>query len=586
MANENTNYRKTHVSAGGTSFAYDFKIYSESSIKVTVANADGSSASVKLLSTDYTVTGAGNANGGSVVFTSAVTSGKLVILELAEPLKQTLDLTTADALPATELEAALDRLGSEILTLKAQLARCLALPDSTPATTQPTIPDYNIATNQSLFLRLGVSGIEAAAAAGGSGGGSLTTKGDILNHNGSSEVRLPVGADYRLLMALASETTGMKWEEIHSVPGVTGVIGGLTTRTNLFQNGQMLIWQRGTTFVSPTAYSCSADRWRTVIENTTGNVTLSRSTNVPTVTSPETMPLYSLRVACNTADGAVGGTDYVGIRQAITPGVWKAYAQRPFTISFWCRSNLTGTYAVALNNLAQNRGIVVNYTINAADTWEWKTILIPASPSAGTWVYEEYNGTNALTADWTLMCGTSVANVSASGAWETTTGIARRTPTANVNLLSSTSNYFELYGVQADIGLAPVSQRAATFEEEWYVCQRHYQKSFAYVQTPAQSITALTNAKSISVTGASTSSVLYVKFPYELWSSGGIGTVYNPGAANAQVRNLTRSADGSATTPSGTDRTGFKVTYTSPASQAVGDEIALNWSYDSDFGTN
>jgi hypothetical protein len=49
------------------------------------------------------------------------------------------------------------------------------------------------------------------AASGGGGSLPLTTKGDLVVHDGTEPVRLPVGADDRILMADSSEAAGVKW---------------------------------------------------------------------------------------------------------------------------------------------------------------------------------------------------------------------------------------------------------------------------------------------------------------------------------------------------------------------------------------
>lgn len=582
----NTNYRNVLTSAGGTTFAYTFQIYANSDIQVVVANSDGSSPSTKLLDTDYTVTGAGSASGGNVVFTSAVTASKKVILTLRPPLTQTLDLTTADALPAESLEAAMNRLASQQNSLAEKVSRCLSLPDSTPAITQPVIPDYNVTTNQSLFLRLGVTGIEVAAAGGG-GGVSLTTKGDLLGHNGTSEVRVAVGADYRLLMADSASTPGYKWEDIHNIPGVTGIIGSVTARSNLLQNGAMLVWQRGTSFASTGTSTglCSADRWRSVKSGTTGAMTASRVTNVPTVVSPETVPLYSLRLACTTADAVVDSTDLVSIRQRVLGGTWRPYAQRPFVISFWCRSNLTGTYAVAINNAAKDRAIVTNFTINAANTWEWKNISISASPSAGTWIYDD--SAFALDVDFVLMAGTGLGST-VNNTWTTMAATAAyRTSTTNANFMSSTSNYFELTSVQADVGFAPVSTRTETFQDAYDICRKLYFKTFPYATAPAQNAGTTGAIFFNSPVAASTAFTYYAPHFQQLVQniSGQTTNMYNPSAADGQIRNVTRSASctaSSANTYFG--QNSWSLSGTTPVGTVVGDQMAIHLMLDSDFG--
>lgn len=571
----NTNTRNVLTSAGGTTFAYTFKILSNSDILVMVANSDGQSAVTKLLDTDYTVTGAGNPNGGNVIFTSAVTAGKLVVLVLRPSLTQTLDLVVADSLPAESLEAAMDRLTSQVNSLQEKINRCLILPDATPATTQPVIPDYKVTANQSKYLRLGTSGIEAGDPTSG-GAVSLTTKGDLLTHNGTSEVRLPTGADYSLLMALGSEASGVKWEDIHNVPGVTGVIGAITNETSIVQNGNMNIWQRGTSVVSPVTTQMLADKWRLGKSGTTGNITVSRSTTVPTLLAAEPFQRFSMQVACTTADASMDSTDYLAITQHINPKTFTPWAQRAWYLSFWVRSSVTGTYNVALNNTALDRACVIPYTISAADTWEWKALAIPATPSAGTWNYTESASATALYLSFVLMAGSGLGTVTAS-TWTTmaaTPGV--RTSSGQANFLSSTSNNFFITGIQADAGIAPVALRRTTFSADLDICKRSFQMSFPYGTLPATNAgtTGAVNYK-CPAAGALASGVWISFAPAMDYITS--GAIYNPSAANQQFRNSTLAADFTSSTFGSMAPHGAMASATGTAATAVGNNIQFHW---------
>ena len=52
-----------------------------------------------------------------------------------------------------------------------------------------------------------------AASFGGGGGAPLplTTKGDLLVHDGTADVRLPVGANNQVLTADSTQSAGLKW---------------------------------------------------------------------------------------------------------------------------------------------------------------------------------------------------------------------------------------------------------------------------------------------------------------------------------------------------------------------------------------
>jgi hypothetical protein len=45
-----------------------------------------------------------------------------------------------------------------------------------------------------------------------------------------------------------------------------------------------------------------------------------------------------------------------------------------YTLSFWVKSNKTGTYIAELYDTDNSRTISKSYTVDVADTWEKKTI--------------------------------------------------------------------------------------------------------------------------------------------------------------------------------------------------------------------
>ena len=47
---------------------------------------------------------------------------------------------------------------------------------------------------------------------------------------------------------------------------------------------------------------------------------------------------------------------------------------KSFTVSFWVRSNKTGTYCVSIRNVSGNSSIASEYSISSADTWEHKEV--------------------------------------------------------------------------------------------------------------------------------------------------------------------------------------------------------------------
>ena len=92
-----------------TVFAYGFKIFDEDDLTVIIRNASGGETT-QTITTNYTVSGVGNASGGNVTMVSAPASTETITIIREQPLTQGLDLVPNDPFPATLVEDTLDKL--------------------------------------------------------------------------------------------------------------------------------------------------------------------------------------------------------------------------------------------------------------------------------------------------------------------------------------------------------------------------------------------------------------------------------------------------------------------------------------------
>jgi hypothetical protein len=138
------------------------------------------------------------------------------------------------------------------------------------------------------------------------------------------------------------------------------------------------------------------------------------------------------------------------------------------TVSFWVNSTLTGTFGGVLYNSAQNRAFPFTYTINAASTWEKKTITIPGDTS-GTWLTT--NGVG-LTLTFGLGVG-STNNGTATGAWQAAAYLGATGATSVVATLNATWN---ITGVQLEKGSKATSFDYRSIGTETDLCRRYYLK--------------------------------------------------------------------------------------------------------------
>ena len=137
MTISTTTIKNSYSGNGSTSaFNYTFKITDQDDIDVIIRSANGTETT-KTITTHYTVSGVGNAGGGTITFTSGnIPAGtETVVLRRSTPLTQGVDLIENDPLPANTLEDALDKLTSINQELQEQLDRSLKVSKTTTITT-------------------------------------------------------------------------------------------------------------------------------------------------------------------------------------------------------------------------------------------------------------------------------------------------------------------------------------------------------------------------------------------------------------------------------------------------------------------
>ena len=111
-----------------TTFAYAFKISADADLEVIIRSAAGTET-VKTLTTHYTVTGAGEASGGNVVFTAGniPTATETVVIRRSTTQTQTLDLVENDPFTADSVEGAFDKNLSIAQELQEQIDRSIKI---------------------------------------------------------------------------------------------------------------------------------------------------------------------------------------------------------------------------------------------------------------------------------------------------------------------------------------------------------------------------------------------------------------------------------------------------------------------------
>jgi hypothetical protein len=243
---------------------------------------------------------------------------------------------------------------------------------------------------------------------------------------------------------------------------------------NIIINGDMSIAQRGTSFScsNSSGDTYTLDRFEYIDVDTPDSVyTITQDTDVPSGQGFA----KSLKVDVATADASLDSSDGTQIETKIE-GQNLQYlnfgnsSAKSLTLSFWVKSNKTGTYVVRLLEPdASSRMTSFAYTISSASTWEKKTISVPAD-TGGTINNDNGAGLNIT---WWLSAGTDYQSGSLASTWQAYSN--GDSAVGQVNLADSTSNEWYITGVQLEAGTTASDFEFLPVDVNFNRCLRYFQ---------------------------------------------------------------------------------------------------------------
>jgi hypothetical protein len=240
---------------------------------------------------------------------------------------------------------------------------------------------------------------------------------------------------------------------------------------NLIINGAMQVAQRGTsvTGLSSSAFA-TADRFSNVII-TQGTWTSTVENDAPTGSGFR----KSIKLLCTTAAASPAASSQLRITQSIEGQNLQSIKKgttdaQQLTISFWVKSNVTGTYVCNLSDIDNTRQVGAQYTIAATNTWEKKTIVFPADT---TGAFDNDNA-ESLQVRWWLGAGTDRTSGTLRTTWTSTT--VADVAVGQTNLAAATNNYWQVTGVQLEVGAVATPFEFKPFAQDLQECQRYYQQ--------------------------------------------------------------------------------------------------------------
>ncbi len=241
---------------------------------------------------------------------------------------------------------------------------------------------------------------------------------------------------------------------------------------NIIINGDMSIAQRATsaTALGQAQYK-TVDRWS---QNQTGPMALTgeQSTDAPNGFD------FSYKIACTTSEGSLAATSrmmpYYRVEDS-NLGYLKfgTSSAVDLTMSFYIKSNKTGTYQINLWNNNISGFVSATYTIGSASTWEYKTITFKGDQGtamgndADVGMQLEF----VLAAGSNYTGGTMVPNTTTT--WPS---YVANTRAANqgVNFADSTSNTWQITGLQLEVGSSASDFEYLPLDVNLQRCQRYF----------------------------------------------------------------------------------------------------------------
>lgn len=248
------------------------------------------------------------------------------------------------------------------------------------------------------------------------------------------------------------------------------VIGGFGFRNRLI-NGDMLIDQRNVG-ASVTAFNSSG---KFIVDRFNAFTASQASSTMQRVADAPSGFIYSLKYTNGTGATPAAG-DFNQTAQPIegnhiADALFGTASAKTITASFWVKSSLTGTFAFVIDNSPGSpRNYIAQYTINAANTWEYKTAAIPGD-TTGTWATGNTAGMRIV---WDLGSGSSQ-----EGTANTWSANNYRRVSGNVRVTATTGATWQITGVQLEIGNAATEFERRPYGTELALCQRYFEKSAA-----------------------------------------------------------------------------------------------------------
>lgn len=310
---------------------------------------------------------------------------------------------------------------------------------------------------------------------------------------------------------------------------------------NLIINGAMNVAQRGTqrTGIVGDVFGGSGSTGKTIYLSDRFSFSPQLMSGTWTVEQSDDAPIGFSKSFKVTATAAITSIDLDGhlIFRHLIEGqnlqhlAYGTSEAKSMTLSFWVKSNKTGNASFQIvQNDNLSKMISKSYAINSANTWEYKTISIPADTAGNI---DNDNG-DGLHIEWWFNSGSNWTGGSEATTWSSYA--KNRSNPSNLGVGGSVGDYFAITGIQLEVG-----DEATEFEHEDYgttliKCERYYQE---YDNNGNGYMSGVTPGTAWNTSSTSGHNILFRQIMRDIptFSSSGTFSVYSPvyGYSNASV---------------------------------------------------
>jgi hypothetical protein len=295
---------------------------------------------------------------------------------------------------------------------------------------------------------------------------------------------------------------------------------------SLIINGAMTVAQRSTSATGVSGY-IAVDRFRCT--GSADAVDQLSLTHAQVTDAPDGFA-NSYKITVSTPETTLAADEMIRIEhrmegqnlQHLKKGTSSAEA---VTLSFWIKGSETGTYIINLHDTDNTRTIAASYTINAANTWEYKTITFAGDTTGAL----DNDNAQSLSVYWYLGAGTNWTSGTLGTSWSAFT--KANAAVGHTEILTTSGATWHITGVKLEVGSTATDFVHRSYGEELALCQRYfYSIQGATGQSPEY----------FGYAYGGTSHVIFVPFLTQMRASPSLST-----AGTITGRNSTNTADSS-----------------------------------------